>query len=169
MIWLTFGVLTISFVTTHAWWSKVRVVRLRQDIFDIRDALFDVAGKVQAFGDPAYRDARRQLNSVARIADAINVHTLAYFLSANVPQRERLRSNCAELQKAIDNGLEECTDRISSYLRYETFTGLVVIPFAHTIRMTALLELQLTRWIRRWLISSAPEFLDQARQHKVAI
>ena len=166
MIWLTIGVLLISFVTTHAWWSIVRVVRLRQDVFDIRDNLFDVAAETRMFKDQAYRDARRHLNSIARIADTISFYMLGYLLYANFAPRKRLRSNNAVLQKAIDLSLEDCTERIRKYLMRETFTGLVVLPFARTIRMANVLEEQLRQWVRRWLISSATESLDLARHRQ---
>ena len=166
MIWLTIGVLLISFVTTHAWWSIVRVVRLRQDVFDIRDRLFDVAAKTRTFDDRAYRDARHHLNSVARIADTISLPVLGYLLHANFAQRERSLSNNAVLQRAIDVSLEDCTERIRSYLMRETFTGLFVFPLIRTIRMTSVVEELLRRWVRNWLISSAPESLDLARHHK---
>lgn len=165
MAWLAIGVLLISFVTTHAWWTTVRVVRLRQDVFDIRDNLFDVAAETRTFDDPAYRHARHHLNSVARIADTINLYMLGYLLNANLTQRERPTSNNAVLQHAIDASLEVCTERIRRYLMRETFTGLIAIPFVQTIRMTSVIEDQIRKWVRRWLISSAPESVDLARQH----
>ena len=167
MIWLTFGVLLISFVTTHAWWSIVRVVRLRQDVFDIRDHLFDVAHETNTFSDPAYRDARHHLNSIARIAESINLYMLGYLLHANVEHRERPQSDNLVLRKAIDASLEACTERIKNYLLRETFTGLIAMPFTRTIRMTGLVEEQLQKWVRRWLTSSAPESLDRARHRSI--
>lgn len=163
MIWLVFGVTLISFVTTHAWWSVVRVVRLRQDVFDIRDRLFDAAADTTAFDDPAYRDARHHLNSVARIADTISISNLGFLLHANFGQRDRPVSTNTALQEAIDASLERCTERILTYLLRETFTGLVVLPFVRMIQMTSVVEDQLARWVRRWLISSAPESLDLSR------
>ena len=109
MIWLTIGVLLISFVTTHAWWTVVRVVCLRLDIFDSRDRLFDVAMATDRFDDPAYRDARCHLNSVARIADSITLPMLGYLLHADLGTRERKRSENPILQEAIDETLEDCT------------------------------------------------------------
>ncbi len=161
MVWLAFGMVLFSLVITHAWWATVRVVRFRQDIFDMRDRLFDIAASLQVFDDPAYQDARGHFNAVARIADSISFYGVCYALCAGVGDWQRPRSENAELQKAIDDIHEECAGRFGHYLLRETFTGLVAVPFR--VHMAAPVQEQVRRWIRHWLISQAPESLDLAR------
>ena len=45
---LFIAIAILIFTIYYAWWTKIRVVKLRQDIFDKRDELFDLAINVQA-------------------------------------------------------------------------------------------------------------------------
>lgn len=162
MTWIFIGMMMVSLAVSHAWWCRVRVISLRQDLFDLRDGVFGVAMRLECFQDPAYRDARRHLNAVARIADTISIPTVVYVLLGQIPERERPRSDNEHLQAAIDDTLERCALRIQRYLLRETFTGRIVAPAVRAIRMTSILEEQIIRWVRRWLVSAGPEYMDEA-------
>ena len=137
MIWVFIGMMLVSLAITHAWWARVRIILLRQDLFDLRDELFSVALRLECFDDEAYRDARNHLNSVARIADTISVPLLSYLSCGPVPERERPRSDIPELQVAIEQTLENCALRIQRYLLRQTFTGLITLPVVRSIRVSS--------------------------------
>ena len=47
-------------------WPKYRLASFRQDLFDIRDALFDVGFEYRLYSHPSYMRLRERLNSVIR-------------------------------------------------------------------------------------------------------
>ena len=157
MLLIFVGMMMISLALSYAWWYKVRVIRLRQDLFDARDALFDSALEMGALDDPAYRAARRHLNAIVQLADAITLPVLAFVLHRGVSRNEMLNSNNVCLQKEIDAALDRCADRLVTYLLRETFTGLIVVPILRLVRIRAVVESQARRWLRRILASDVPE------------
>ena len=66
-IWILIGALVLSVSVSYGLWAKLRIVLLRQDLFVIRDRLWDRAGELSGFDDPAYRHARKHLNDAVRI------------------------------------------------------------------------------------------------------
>jgi hypothetical protein len=160
MIWLFVGVLLVSLSLAYAWWTRVRVINLRQDIFDLRDELFVSAMALDQLDDPAHTSARDHLNAVAMTADFLTIPLLAYLLHAGVGAKQVVRSQKHELQRAIDDALEHCASRIAFYLTHETFTGIVILPLLRIVRLTGVVHVQTKRWIMRWLVSSSPEELE---------
>lgn len=119
------GLVLLSCAITYAWWVKVRVLRLRDDLFSIRDRLFDAAESAQAFDDPAYRYARNSINSTIRLAGTLSVPT-AIYLFIKVDLRgisSRPVSGNESLQASITEALEERDGRVAKYLARETFSG----------------------------------------------
>ena len=160
MVWLVAGMLIVSLSLSYAWWVKVRVVCLRQDIYDLRDRLFDRASDMRVLDDPAYLDVREHLNAVAASAEMITVPVLAFLLHNGVQGKPFVKSGNAELQKVIDETIELCVCRIVHYLRWETFTGIIILPIVLFDRLGTILEDQALKWVRRWLFSRSPEEIE---------
>ena len=62
----------IGLSTFYLWWTYVRVIRLRQDLYDVRDHLFDAAHRHSLLSDPAYCQTRNTLNAMAHMADYLS-------------------------------------------------------------------------------------------------
>ena len=123
---------TCGFVLTlaYALWVRVRVLRLRQDLFAIRDELFDRATEFDAFLDPAYREARRQINGTIALADLISIPVVvrvsARAWSQGSIERDPLQStSIPAMQAAIAHADEATSRRVFRYLAKETLVGLV--------------------------------------------
>lgn len=67
------GLVGLSFVITYAWWCRFRVWVLRQDLFEIRDRLWDEAMRCGFIDDPAHRDARDAINAMIRFCPRLSV------------------------------------------------------------------------------------------------
>lgn len=132
------SVIGISLTLSYAFWVRVRVLRLQQDIYDIRDELFDEACRLEAHDDPAYCQTRQFLNGLAGSAADLSVPAMIYLVSQSPspPLGDwKPTTNNAELQVAIDKSIHASARRIVFYLSHETLTGvaiwmLIAIPFA---------------------------------------
>ena len=157
MVLIIVGMLAVSLALSYAWWCKVRVIRLRQDLFDMRDALFDAALEIGCLDDPAYRAVRRHFNAIAGTAGFITIPVFVFLLHRGVVKNQLLNSENSQMQKVIDSALESCANRVIVYLLKETFTGAIVLPIVRLARIGWIVEDQVRTWVVRLLASDALE------------
>lgn len=117
----------LSLIVTYAAWVKVRVVLLRQRLFEIRDGLFDEVLLLGALDDPGYRDARTRMNANIRFVPALSIPVM-YFLGNSydgdgVPV---VHSDNPDVQKAIDRARESMHRAIYRYVMRYTASGLLL-------------------------------------------
>lgn len=115
----------ISLVVTYFWWVKVRVWMFRQDLFRIRDELWDSMVSEGMADDPDYRSFREAINAVIRLAPVLSIVTvLGVVLERDefrvaIPDHPRL----APLVKARNMVFY----RVTRYLLLETLSGLSIL------------------------------------------
>lgn len=129
---LVIGVVLVSGAITYSLWIVVRVLLLRQDLYDLRDHLFDEAAKIGALKDPAYRDLRNTLNGLARIADRVNIPTAVSIAIQEPPRRGdtptgRPESPREDVQHLVDVVYDRLSQRLLRYLLLETAPGWVLL------------------------------------------
>lgn len=164
MAWLIVGTILVSGALTYTVWVKVRVMCLRQDIYDARDWLFDLATKEGALQDPGYVDFRERLNVLARTAHVISFPLMAYALEH--VNRTKVKLPTAEnqrIQDAIDKTTEGLGRRIQRYLYWETAAGWVLMLAYGFAQLKEYAENQSTRGAVAWVKSDMPSTLLPAR------
>ena len=166
MILMTVGILLVSLSLTYAWWTKVRVICLRQDIYDIRDELFDRALKLDGLSDPAYKQARERLNASASVADVFSLITLAKMKSMDISVDDAFCSTNKELQDAIDESLRKCSIRICRFLLRETLSGVFISLLAKVWKSKRQSKSQTSDSVNRWVSSPSPERLQSTLRRK---
>lgn len=119
------GFALIGLSLGYACWVKVRVIRLREDLFEIRDDLFDAARRLNGFNDPAYREARIHIHALITMADSISIPCVL-FLSQSASEKESASSSNPAMQEAIDKAKRLYIQRTQRYLFGETLGGLLV-------------------------------------------
>jgi hypothetical protein len=167
---LFLGVFLVSFVVTWVWWVKVRVIFLQEELFIIRNRLWDHAKELNAFDDKAYKHARSHLNRCIKAAGFIDLSTVEY-----------VAKNCADMEwpappstkntllaEAIGSAYRESAIRIRNYLLLDTFPGRLYLlrakfaglidPLHYTGKepLNARVKEDTIKWIR----SKAPESLS---------
>ena len=147
----------VSGALTYAWWVKVRVVCLRQHIYDIRDDLFDYAAGHDCLDDEAYRETRKQLNAIAVGADLITIPVILYMLTHGHNERTLTKSENEAMQVRIDSSIEACVVRVLYYLKNETFTGVAFCQMMYLFRIGERIEEQA---IRYWTLSDSPQVIE---------
>ena len=163
---MTAGILLVSVGLTYAWWTKVRVICLRQDIFDIRDELFDAALDLNGLGDPAYRQARERLNFAAKIADVFSLPLVTAVRSMNAPPQQEFCSSNRKLQEAINHAIASCSQRIVDYLYFETFCGMCGWMTSKVWKTNKPSPEQTGESVSQWVSSPSPEFFQHTRRFK---
>lgn len=123
MIFLNIGVLLVSLGLTYALFVRLRVVCLRQDIYDLRDKLFDEVVASDGCSDPAYVQARKLLNGLAVSADMLSLPLVFQCSFMSGDEVTLLKSENLHIQSAIDSILEQATVRVFKYLKRQTATG----------------------------------------------
>lgn len=129
MIWLIFfGVFTLLASTgvSYLWWIRVREMRFRQDIFSVRDDLFDLAVASGLVDDPAYIAFREYLNNMLLFAHHLSIPVMVHMAKFPLSSEPFPRSENKCLQRAIEDATTTVSNRIVRFLRYETMIGLVV-------------------------------------------
>ena len=133
---LDLGVFLIASGLTYAIYSALRVVLLRQHLFDARDELFDEAARLGALNDPAYRQARDHLNAWAREAHALSWPLIMYCFAHETPDPDLKKTENMDLQVAIDCAFEKAAMRTWRYLTMQTLPGLFLTVFFSLYRMS---------------------------------
>ncbi len=122
------GLVIASWGIAYAWWVKVRVYRLRDDLFAIRDNLFDEAASLDAFEDEGYRATRATINACIQAAGTLSIPMLvcAYVDASELPPFQRPRSDNEKLDAAIGPAMDAFHNRVMRYVVYETGWGRVL-------------------------------------------
>ena len=120
------SVVSLSLVISYLYWIKIRVIRLRQEIFDKRDDLFDKAAELNAFDDAAYQNARHCLNGLISFVPYLSVPMVTYIVSHDGTERNLPKSSNQELQRSIDEVFSWTANRLYRYIVRETATGWVL-------------------------------------------
>lgn len=152
-----FGVLLFSFGVAFAWWTKVRVIWFRQDIYDLRDRLFMEGARLGCADDEASRYARDHLNTLARIAPVLSIPIVMHASKLELAEVRKLpKSNNPTLAKTIETVMCKADMRIRRYLLNETLTGLSIRALCRLISMRWLVQ-DLVASAKKWRESQSPE------------
>jgi len=131
LIQIFLGSIGLGLAVAYAWWSVLRVTYFRQDLFAIRDRLWDEARKLDAFSDPSYRETREVLNACIAAASFVSLPQLVHSkLIDRSDRREEIKSERSEVQQAVDAAMAALTRRIGRYIMLERpISGLVFGAF----------------------------------------
>ena len=150
----------ISSVLTYAWWIHFRVWMLRQDLFEIRDDLWDEMSEKGELDDPAHRETREGINSMIRFSPYLSIRTLILIATdgaENVQQSTDLPQAVVEARKAVFN-------RIMRFMLLETVTGLACTFLAMLVMSHSVAISQMQKWISRIFDSSDVRTMEIPRK-----
>jgi hypothetical protein len=110
----------LSLGIAYAWWVRFRVWILREDLFSIRDKLWDRMRDEGALDDPDHRRVRDEINALIRIAPLFSLLTVFRFiLEREKPVIDDMRNAREPIRAARD----EVVNRLACYLLFHTLTG----------------------------------------------
>jgi hypothetical protein len=165
----------LSLIISHAIWCSVREIFVRQDLFAIRDDLWDVARERGGFEDPAYREARSHLNAVINCVHLVSVPLLLsppMIAGTKGKKKAKLpRSSDHVLQKAIDSAYNAAAKRVQQYVfRDRILTCAVSVVglvwhFSQNIKETA--EANDVKLVRNWIASPSPIAIQEFERRQL--
>jgi hypothetical protein len=135
--------LAILFVLVFVLLNTHRVDRLRQDLFDIRDRLFDEAATGRlSFDSQAYRYTRTSINGMIRFAHRISLSRFFCALIAMktvdfesaAKYRRRVQSASSEADRELcAKYMREANLRIAKHLGTSPFSFILFLPVISAI------------------------------------
>ncbi len=116
------GSLICSFGITYFWWVKFRVWRLREDLFVIRDELWDRARAEGNLDHESHRQFRDVINSLIRITPVLTFFTFfRIILVSDSSQEIPMINQLTEVEEAR----RKVITRLVRYLLRETLAGFL--------------------------------------------
>jgi hypothetical protein len=166
---LFIGVFLIATAAMWAWWVKLRIIFLQEELFIIRNRLWDRAKELNAFDDEAYQYARAHLNRSIKAARFISLATVEYVAThlADLEPQQPPSTEKKALAEAIEEAYRQSAIRIRNYLLLDTMPGRIYLlraKFAGLIDPLHYAEEPLNARVKehttKWIRSRAPESLS---------
>lgn len=117
--------LGISLALTYAWWTRYRVIALRQDLFSLRDELWDLMRAEGKLDHPAHRALRDHLNRLILIAPALSPTVVRAVKASGAAQAEPASAPAGEVPAAVAVIRHETSKLIRRYLHRWCVSGWV--------------------------------------------
>ncbi len=143
--------LGMGLIATYAGWLRLRVWMFRQDLFQVRDHLWDSMLAEGTLDDPAHREFRDEINAIIRIAPM-----LSFFLVIRIMMDHEVTGSTpprqADGNPTIELARRKAFYRIAHYLVGETISGVVLLGALKATRSASL--------CRRWFTQKLQFLFD---------
>jgi len=126
-----FGLLAL-WIITYFGWRPYRIDKVRNELFALRNELFDfAAGGGVSLGDTAYRMLRDRVNALIRYAHIITVTRLLIFMGANryfhselaESRHQKYLAEVSRLPESAQAKLRDIDDRVAKILARKLVIG----------------------------------------------
>ncbi len=146
---LIFGTTMLAAGLSYAWWVGFRVWMLRQDLFSIRDELWDAMKARDSLDEPAHRAMRASLKAFVRVAPLLSVFTLLGILAEGASSHHVDEpSDFPEIEAAR----HKTVSRVMNYLFFETLMGLAIVVGVSVICLLILTPFRIVKTaFSRWV------------------
>ncbi len=119
---------TLTLLIQYAIWTRLRVIRLRNDLRRFAAELHTAALSAGRTGDRAFLDEMRSMEAHIALADGYSVAAASYLLWAvhKYPElfgAQAVRSDSPSFQTILDRSHNRLVRRIADYMTHETLGG----------------------------------------------
>lgn len=135
----------LSATLCYAVWVKLRVWMLRQDLFNVRDELWEQMRCDGTLNDPSYQSTRDVINSIIRLAPYLSFVVLARILFEGQPA-SKPSSPCLS---AVVEARRKIVGRLLKYMLQESLVGVAAVVMAKLYHCKSIAEAQVAKWIDR--------------------
>jgi hypothetical protein len=123
---LLLGVAISSFGAWFACLVVIRVLSFREDLFAIRDDLWDEMSRRNALDDPGHVRLRRTINAFIRIAATLSGPSVAFCANRPCVESPPLVGRDAEITAILLSYREKFQLRLFSYITRESLSGSIM-------------------------------------------
>ena len=140
----------LSLSISYLWWVWWRVWIFRQDLFVIRDRLWDAVRAGGLLDDPAHRECRQDINAMIRLAPVLSLFTFLELF-------EFVEGESASRKSVVPEAVTEA--RTAVYLRtfhflfLESFSGLAVLAVFATLGLGDMLRKYFYSGMEKFFVS----------------
>lgn len=144
---IVLGTASLSAIVSYVWWSRFRVWALRQDLFAIRDELWDRMRASGRLDDPGHRRFRHALNAMIRLAPDLTLLTVWRMVvsRSEILERSVEVGQGIPLAKEVRHAREQAAARVVNYLLFQSISGLTLVAVARGFRFLS----QNVDWLSR--------------------
>ncbi len=154
LVHLWCGLFLLTATVTYICWRRVRVIFIQEELFSVRDRLWDMANSLGLFDDPAYLQERNRLNTIIRVVNVLNMPVVLSSLASrnNDPKVSPLQSDNAKLQAEIEVARSRAGEIVVKYIVFYRPVGMITLLAFATIGA-------IRDSVTKWLLNSGPENL----------
>lgn len=149
---LIFFSILLSATISYALWVRWRVWILRQDLFAIRDRLWDSMYAKRALADPDYMACRHDINGMIKVAPALSLFSFLKFLDMGVHEHDPQVSQGEHLPDEVVAARRAVFIRVAKFMLFESLAGLSIAGIALLFGFSGVL--------RKFLVSRIQKFFD---------
>jgi hypothetical protein len=160
---LIIGCLVLSAGVSYMLWLWVRIWWLREDLFQIRDDLWDAMYAKGQLDHPTHRAARLRINGVIRAAYLLGPITVTIMAASNL--RDSGNDWLDDAPPEVLEAVTKVTGRLGKYIAYQNLTGLSIAAVATVLSFQKVTRDVIARWIRRLIGADVGRELDPALRH----
>lgn len=142
----------LSATVSYALWVRWRVWLLRQDLFSIRDQLWDQMRAKGELDNRDYLDCRSDINGMIKVAPALSLLTFLKFLEIGVHSQGTESIVVKDIAPEVVDARRMIFYRVVQFMLFESFLGLAVAAIAFVFGLSGSL--------RRGLASNVQKFFD---------
>lgn len=152
----------LSLSISYLWWVWWRVWVFRQDLFQIRDQLWDGMRAQGALDDPAYRECRRDINAMIRLAPVLSLFT---FLKLVEIVEADPAGRAPNVSAAVREARAAVFFRVFRFLFLESLSGLVVTGLAVAFGLNDMLNKYFLTFMERFFDSKGVQAFARRLAH----
>lgn len=156
------GAAIIGTAIGYAWWSSIRTTFFREDLFAIRDAMWDSARQLDCLEDPQYQYMRDVLNSCISAASFMSIPQMTHSMLVSASPRVAVKSSRHEVAEVVEQAEKQLVLRVTRYIILDRpvsglFFGTLAVTVALSVFAPRMFFLNL---IRKWTETDSPHKLS---------
>lgn len=160
------GFFVLGAAVNYVIWSRVRQIFLRQELFAVRDSLWDLAREKGFMDDPRYRATRSMINSCIKGASFVNINNLA--LGRTVSKTELPHATSEFVKNQCDTAITKCARILFVHAVVYRASGWVFVANLLLRGLYRHIKSQSMDHAKAWIRSTAPERAYQLDHRRLA-
>jgi hypothetical protein len=147
---MTIGYVGLSLILVYSIWVPLRVWHYRQDLFEIRDRMWDEMRQLGAIDDAAHKEVRTTINGLIRCAPALSLLLVCY-----LAQTRKSAPAAVDIPEPVRQALSEVRQRTQRFVVWESLFAWFLI-----LLMSPLLFILVPMRITKKMLAAAMEPLN---------
>ncbi len=151
----------LSLTLTYIWWMRLRVWMFREELFAIRNELWDAMLAKNDLENPAHREFRAGANALIRLAPMLSIFTVLRLVLNEDDTRNLLPRQQAVVIEEIEKSRHKLVLRVVRFILFESLSGLLIVLALAVFGLAFAFKRTLEKRIQALLDSHSFQDLDE--------